>query len=137
MVEILRSFIEQRMPHNKLIGMRLLAVGPGEVTCTVPHGEDLAGDPDAGVLHRGVIISLMDVACGGAVCMRLGRLQPIATIDLRLDSIRTPGPRQSVTARAECYEIVGSLAFVRALAYEGDSRRTVAAAQATFMVSGS
>jgi acyl-coenzyme A thioesterase PaaI-like protein len=41
-----------------------------------------------------------------------------------------------VIARAECYQLRGDLAFVRALAHDGDAADPLAHAAAIFMVLG-
>jgi uncharacterized protein (TIGR00369 family) len=132
----LRALIDEGTPHNRALGLRLLATGRGEVTCTIPYSEALAVDVDAGAIDEGAIATLMDVSCGGSVCMRLGRLQSIATLELRIDFVRPPGRGRPVTARGHCYQLSRSVAFVRALAHDGDPEDLVACAQGTFIVTG-
>jgi uncharacterized protein (TIGR00369 family) len=132
--QTLRAFVDERTPHNRYLSLRLTSVGPGEATCAVPYSAKLAGDPDSGTVHGGVITALIDVASGAAVCMELGRLRGIATLGMRIDSLRPPTPGQSLSARARCYRIAGSTAFVRALAYDEDPSSPVAASQGTFML---
>jgi acyl-coenzyme A thioesterase PaaI-like protein len=125
LLDTLRSFVEERTPYNRHLGLRLTAVGPGEATCELP------------LTHAGAITALMDVTSGAAVCMKLGRLQGIATFELRIDSLRPAsvgGVGRSLRARAHCYHLAGSTAFVRALAYDEDRETAVASAQGTFML---
>src|SRR4051794_6608550 len=124
--DTLRRFVEEQTPHNRYLGLRLASVRPGEAVCEVPSSAALVGDPRVGTMHGGVITALMDVTSGAAVCMRLGQLQGIATLELRIDSLRPASPGQSLSARAHCYHVAGSTAFVRALAYDEDKANPIA-----------
>ena len=130
----LRDLIEEETPHNRLLGLRLVHVGPAEASCLLPYAPALAGDRQAGPVHTGAIAALIDVTCGAAVLMRLGRRQRIATLELRVDHLRPATPVRAVSARAECLQIARSVAFVRALADEGDGSDPVASAQGTFVL---
>jgi uncharacterized protein (TIGR00369 family) len=132
--QTLRTFVDEQTPHNRYLGLRLSSVGPGEATCALPYSAALVGDSDAATLHGGVITALMDVASGAAVCMELGRLRSMATLEMRIDSLRPPTSGQSLSARAHCYRVAGSTAFVRALAYDEDTSGPVAASQGTYML---
>ena len=134
MIDILRSLIEERTPHNCALGLRLVDTTPRAATCTLPYSGALVGDEETGAIHAGAISTLMDVTSGAAVLMRLQRVQGIATLDLRIDYLRPAGSGRPLTATAECYKVVGSMAFVRAVAHDGDAVDPVAASQATFIL---
>ena len=130
--EMARLFM-QVIPHARALGMELVEAGPGVVEIAMPWNPDLVGDPRTGVLHGGVISALMDTCCGAAVLTHPERPKVTATIDLRIDYLRSATPGQRVRTRAECFHMTRSVAFVRALAHdEGDS--PVATATGTFTV---
>jgi acyl-coenzyme A thioesterase PaaI-like protein len=82
-----------------------------------------------------VVTTLLDHVCGLAVSSRLlaaGTAGPIATLDLRIDYMRAAEPGHDLLARAICYHITHSIAFVRATAFDGDEDDPVATAQAAF-----
>lgn len=123
-------------PQAAALGFRLVSVEPGVATMAVPHAQKLVGDPQTGVLAGGVVTTLLDHVCGLAVSSRLiaekGGFSPIATLDLRIDYMRPAEPGLEIIARAHCYKLTRSIAFVRAVAYDRDETDPVAAAQAAF-----
>lgn len=122
------------VPHNAALGLELLELEEAYARFRLPWQEKLVGDPRTGVLHGGVITSMMDACCGAAVFMGLPRPMPIATLDLRIDYLRPATPHQPVEAVARCYEVTRNVAFVRGLAYQGSEEDPVASAAGTFML---
>ena len=77
---------------------------------------------------------MLDHVGGLAVWVALGRYEPIATLDLRVDYMRPARPRVDLLAEARCYRLTRTIAFVRAWAFEDDPDDPVAAAQATYVI---
>jgi len=122
-------------PQAAALGIRIVSVEPGLAAMAVPHRADLVGDPATGVLAGGVVTTLLDHVCGLAVSSKLldnGALLPLATLDLRIDYMRAAEPGREVIARAHCYHVTHTIAFVRATAFDGDESDPVATAQAAF-----
>ncbi|HVR28509.1 MAG TPA: PaaI family thioesterase [Thermoanaerobaculia bacterium] len=127
----------RHIPHSRAIGMRMIEAGGGTALMSVPYDPKLVGNPATGVLHGGVITSVLDSASGAAVASALGAGQwrPIATLDLRIDYMRPATPGRDVIARAECYRVTRNVAFVRGVAYHDDPADPIATTVATFMLS--
>ena len=136
----LASRMADTTPQAVAIGIRFVSVEPGVASLAVPYDPKLAGDATTGVLAGGVVTTLLDHCCGLAVSSKLigsGGMAPISTLDLRIDYMRPAEPNQPVYARAHCYKLGRSVAFVRATAYDRSADDPVATAQAAFMLNSS
>jgi uncharacterized protein (TIGR00369 family) len=134
-VRIARQFIEA-IPHSKALGMKLTDIGDGVAAIEMPYDDKLVGDPESGVIHGGAVSALMDTCCGAAVMSHPANPGGTATIDLRIDYMRAARPGQAITARATCYHVTRTVAFVRATATDEDTENPVAAATGAFTVEG-
>jgi uncharacterized protein (TIGR00369 family) len=129
-----RDMVSSYVPHAGRLRIQVAEAGPGFAVLTLPYHEELVGDPTRGVVFGGVITTLIDQTCGVAVACALETLRPFATIDLRIDYLRTATPGCDLHARAECYKVTRSVAFVRARAYESDPADAFASCAGTFML---
>ena len=131
--DLARRFIEA-IPHSRALGMRLVDIGEGVAAIEMDYDARFVGDPRTGVIHGGAVSALMDT-CGGAAVMSHPQAPAgTATIDLRIDYMRPATPGQTIRARATCYHITRSVAFVRAVATDDDAERPVASATGAFTV---
>lgn len=122
------------IPHNKALGIGVVAVRRGHGSMTLPYDKKLIGNPQTGVLHGGAITALLDACSGMAVATMLANPQPFATLDLRIDYLRPATPGQDVIAEAECFKVTSNVAFTRAFAHHGDRNDPIASATGTFML---
>ncbi len=130
-----QSFIDA-LPHAKSLGMQLTHLDNGVAQLEMAYDERFIGDPDTQVISGGAISALMDTCCGAAVMSHPKVPSTTATIDLRIDYMRSAKPGQRIVSRAEVYHITRTVAFVRAKSYDDDRENAVATATAAFTVEG-
>ena len=133
-VALFQKLFSDLIPHNKSLGIRVLAVAKGLASMQLDWREELVGNPETGVLAGGPLTAMLDGCCGMAVATMLKTPEPFATLDLRIDYAKPAEPGKPVIAEAECYRITRSVAFTRAFAHQGDPKNPVAAAAGTFML---
>lgn len=132
-LEALQARFLDVLPHAHELGMRVHAVSAEAAELELPYQPCLLGDPEHGLLHPGVITSVIDTASGLAVFAQLGNFEPIATLDLRVDYLRPGLAGHTLRVRAECYRMTPLIAFVRAQAWQADRQAPVAVSQSVFM----
>jgi uncharacterized protein (TIGR00369 family) len=139
-LEIMRQVahgMNQGSPQARALGFTTVSLERGVAVVKVPYDDKLVGNPDTGVIAGGVVTTLLDHCCGQAAHAALEKFSFIATLDLRIDYMRAAEPGKDVFARAHCFKVTRSVAFVRAVAYDNDPDDPVAAATAAFMLDSS
>ncbi|WP_339630417.1 PaaI family thioesterase [uncultured Sneathiella sp.] len=130
----IQNIIDHGIPHCADIGVKVHDMNADGVTFSLPYQERFAGNPVNGVLHGGIITTLIDTAAGMCIYARLQKYMPIATLDLRIDYLKPATPGEDVYTHATCYRTTKQIAFVRAIAYHSDPEDPIANAVGTFML---
>ncbi len=134
---MIATAMNEGSPQAKALDFSTLEIGDATAILKVPYRPEIVGDPETGVIAGGVVTTLLDHASGQAVHAAMETWTSIATLDLRIDYMRPAEPGLDIMAKAHCYKLTRSVAFVRAVAYDRDPDDPVAAAQATFMLDSS
>lgn len=99
-LETLRQLMEEWVPFNKHLGMKVARAESGKVRLELDFREEFIGDPLRRAIHGGVLASLADAAGGMAVWSSVGDANArVSTIDMRIDYLR-PGRPERVCAEA-------------------------------------
>lgn len=124
--------LAEALPHNAAIGLRMLSYTRGRAECAVDWRDDLTAEGDGERLDSGIIVTLMDNACGYAIWSALDRPLLNVTLTLRVDYLRKPTARCNLIGLADCYRITRQVAYARGVAHEGDVDDPVAQVHASF-----
>ena len=103
LLELLREIAEERIPFNKLIGIKIESIGMESLGIRFEMRPELIGNFKRGNLHGGVISTVLDAIGGMVVWAEImkkmedqsfeeisKRFSKIGTIDMRVDYLR-PG----------------------------------------------
>ncbi|MEQ1437740.1 PaaI family thioesterase [Fontimonas sp. SYSU GA230001] len=131
--DILRRHFVDATPHVAACGMQITRLDASGAEVRLPFREDWIGDAERGLIHPGIVTTLVDSACGAAVMARIERLEPIATLDLRMDYLRAGRRGLDVHCLAQCYRLTASIAFARATVWQDDRSEPIAVSQSVFM----
>ncbi len=136
LTQMAQRFVDQ-LAQCRRLGLTVLEASEHHVLIELPYSSELIGYPDTGVIHGGVITTLMDTACGSAVVSAIYHkyqsLEISPTLDLRVDYMKPAQPHKPVYGFAECYKLSSSIAFTRAIAYQDSIDEPIAHAVASFM----
>ncbi len=132
--ETLKGMLIDHVPHARAIGLEIVWAEKARARLKVPYASHLVGNPDTGVIHGGVITTMLDNACGVATQMALGEPSAIATLDLRIDYMRPAEPKLDIFGEAHCFKVTKSVAFVRGTAFHDDINNPIATCMSAFML---
>ena len=113
--------VEQDIPFNKLLGIRLESAGNGRAVLVLPVRAELVGDPSRPALHGGVISTLIDTAGGLAAWAALGPDQVVSTVDMRVDYLEPAGLDAPLRAEADLMRKGNRVCHVRVMVFQGSS----------------
>ena len=122
-------------PHHQATGITVVSVDVELARMRVPYNKRFIGDPDTGAVHGGLITTMMDATGGLAVLAKVPAGTSIATLDLRLDYLRSAKPGSDLIGEAECFKVTRNIAFTRGTTYEErNTKDPIANFIATYMI---
>jgi uncharacterized protein (TIGR00369 family) len=144
---LVRNVIEEKIPFCRLLGMKLTSFDPAKPEIRLDMHEHLLGNFTQGMLHGGVIASMLDTVAGFAIFLRMTQDAPrdtlmqqmaefaqMSTIDLRVDYLQ-PGRGQYFTATAEVSRLGKRVANVL-MSLNDEHGARIATGAAAFMLHG-
>jgi len=119
-------FMEDEVPFNKLLKMKVEECGEGFARIRIPFRDELVGDTRRPALHGGVISAVID-ACGGlAVWTQFEVEDLISTVDLRTDYLR-PGPDCDICVESKVVRMGNRVSVVNTVVWAVNDPKTVIA----------
>ncbi len=136
--ELVKQVMEEFIPFNKLLGMKVTHTEKGFVRMEIPFREELIGDGRRPAIHGGVISALADTAGGAAVWTgTFDDESRVSTIDLRIDYL-TPGRAQTLVAEARVVRVGNRVGVVDVRVFHPDTPdETVATGKGVYNISRS
>ncbi|MBT9610807.1 MAG: PaaI family thioesterase [Aquabacterium sp.] len=105
-----KVFFGSNHPLFKTMDIDIASIDNGKAEMTMPFSMQLSDH--RGALHRGALVTLLDTTSGLAIFSALQTLQPIATIDLRIDYLRSIPAGVGVRAVVDCIATTATVAFI-------------------------
>jgi len=112
----LTRYMSDRVPYWRTFGLELVSVSKAEAVFEAEYRDDLT---QSGILHGGVLASLIDSACA---CAAIAHTHPEAfatTITLQVAYLK-PVSRGRVRAVAKCIRPGGRVLFCEAQVWDAD-----------------
>ena len=142
----LTTMFEERIPFNRVLGLRIDTLAAGGVTGHLVMRPDLIGHYAHQRLHGGVISATLDAMAGLAVMAAIGarhmdetpserlrRFGKLGTIDLRIDYLR-PALGDRFTLSAEVLRLGSRVASTR-MAFADATGKLLATGSSAYIVS--
>ena len=142
----LTEVFEQRISFNKLLGLKVLSMQPGDVRLGFEMQPQLIGHFAYGRLHGGVISTALDSLSGLALMLAIAQRHPgdsaaqvmqrfvnIGTIDLRVDYLHQ-GIGKQFTATARITRLGGRIASVQ-MTLENEAGLLIATGAGSYVIS--
>jgi uncharacterized protein (TIGR00369 family) len=133
------------IPFNRILGLTLDAILEDHIVISFIMKKDLIGNYMHGILHGGVISSVLDMAGGAAAMVAaiqkresddLAKIAAVlsksSTVNLNVDFIR-PGKGSTFTAKAYAVHSGNRITFTRMELYNQESS-LIATGTATYMI---
>ncbi len=138
------QFIEQG-PFHKVLGIQVLSLDLDDVRMRIDMKDHLIGNEMQGILHGGVISSVLDLVGGVAASIGMAqklkgsspdvlkkRYAKVGTIDMRVDYLN-PGRGNYFLASSEIIQLGNSVAFVR-MELQNDEQQKIAVGSGAYKV---
>jgi len=115
-MEDLKKILYQRIPYYSTLGLQLQEIGNGRATFEILIREELTQN---GMVHGGVIASLIDSACA---CAAISLTYPngyITTIDLQIEFLRSAA-KGKLIVKAKCMKAGKTIFFCKAKVWNSE-----------------
>ena len=136
-----------QIPFNRMLGLQIKEIQQNHIMMAFAMKPDLVGNFLYGILHGGVISSVLDMAGGMAAMVSVihkkidetevetlaERLGKVSTIDLQVSYIR-PGKGESFTAKAQAAHTGNKISFTTMELFN-EQDKLIARGSGTYLIS--
>ncbi len=137
----LKELFEDFVPFNRVLGVKIESFDPKSPKLRFDMKPELIGNPTRGILHGGVISSVLDVMAGFSIHAAIIErdqaddsegFPKMGTIDLRIDYLR-PGRGKYFIATGKVARL-GTRVAVTHMSLENDEGEEIATGSAAYMI---
>lgn len=145
LLQALKKIYEDKIPFNKILDLRITILTDDNVCIKIEMKDEFIGNYKYGILHGGVISSVLDVTGGAIASVGLlkkmagnppgeieKRISKISTVDLRVDYLR-PGKGRFFLASGSVMRIGNKVAVIRTTLHN-DQEVLTAVGTGTYML---
>ena len=129
-----RTFFEQGLAPGKDFSYDIVHCDPKRARIDMPYQADLATSDDNLSMHSAVLTTLIDTCLGIAALAKSKSTRPIATVDLRVDFVRSGTPGNDLRSDCVCHQIRDELAFAEGTISDKVNGDILVKAMGTFML---
>ncbi len=129
----LRELFEQ-LPQIRKLGIQIVEYERGRCLFKIDYAPEFIGNSETGLIHGGIITTLLDSVGGAAAFSTVQEGSSVATLDLRLDYLTQAEPGEPIMGFAESYHQTRNVVFVRGYAYHHSAEKPIANFVASFMI---
>jgi len=142
---IINEMFSEKIPFNKVLGLKVESISTDSVKTLFTMRDELMGNHNRGMLHGGVISSVIDATgglaafisiqekmCGKTLEVKLERSKRISTIDLRVDFLR-PGLGKKFIATANTIR-TGNKVVVTRIELHNDHNELIAVGTGSYLI---
>lgn len=130
----LQDFFVDCIPHQSALGFQVTECLEGHLSVDMPFADYLVGKGEFHTLNEGGITSLVDAVAGSVILTQREELRRTATLDLRIDFLRSPRPGEGVSCKASSLRITQNIGVAHAQVHDSDEDSPIAVATGTFAI---
>jgi uncharacterized protein (TIGR00369 family) len=117
-------------PFHQFLGIQFEKYESGEVMLKIPFREEFIVNSELGIIHGGILASLLDIAGHYAIFSVVGSKSP--TLNLRIDYL-SPATASDLIVQGNVVRIGSSIGVADMKLYQsGDSQKALAVGRATY-----
>ncbi|MCB1871306.1 MAG: PaaI family thioesterase [Gammaproteobacteria bacterium] len=124
----------EQLPQIRKLGIQIVEYERGHCLFKIDYALEFIGNRETGLIHGGIITTLLDSVGGAAAFSIVQEGSSVATLDLRLDYLTQAESGEPIMGFAESYHQTRNVVFVRGYAYHHSAEKPIVNFVASFMI---